>query len=185
LKRGGQLVVWSSFALLLLLMVVAAACAVAVLLLLPVGAVVLLLTGAHQRDTALPRLETVAPSSDAALKAAWVRAWGRPAGAAAVTVRMLMLLPLLVPLSPLPPLLRFPPKISAVGTPSAHECDPEDLGVLLRLLPRLLLLLPLLLMLLTRSNMLLAGLVTAAAAGGALKAARGLPQAALMVQVPS
>jgi hypothetical protein len=58
------------------------------------------------------------------------------------SVRMLMLLPLLAPLAPLPFLLRFAPKMSAVGSPSAQEAR----GLLPGLEP--LLLLPLLLLLL-------------------------------------
>lgn len=100
-----------------------------------------------------------------------------------------MLLPLLVPLAPLPFLLKFAPKISAVGSPSAQEDRGLLPGLPLLLLPALLLLqlLLLLLLLLLRSYALLAGEMAelAAAVVDVLNAARGLPQPAVMVQVPS
>lgn len=114
------------------------------------------------------------------------------------SVRMLMLLPLLAALAPLTCRLRFAPKMSAVDSPSAQE----DRGLLPGVLPQLLLLLlayPLLLVLLLRSYALLAGeaaadrlaaapapaAAAAAGEGAVLKAASGLPQPAVIVQVPS
>lgn len=91
-----------------------------------------------------------------------------------------MLLPLLVPL---PPRLRFAPKISADGAESAQE-ERVDLGLLAGLLPRLLLEPEAaLLLLLLRSNVLLAG--DAAAEAVLWNSARLPPQPAVMVHVPS